>query len=367
MKRAIKISLIAVVTMSMAQAQETKRYEVKSAKIEYDLKSSGEMMGGMVKIKGVGKKRVIFDNYGLKEITEENKVTKNRTMGETKVEKNHTLNYMNGAVIYSVKFKHKKINRVKNPMSALAGANATKTGEDMLKKMGGKKIGVDKVAGLKCDIWDLSGVKQCIYKGVPLRVESNIMGIHSVETATKAEFGISLSKSDFKLPDFPIYNMQGKRLDKSKLEKMDAKDNAKAKTEKREGAELLKGMSAGLEEAKKVGYDPKSGKDMTPTQEEAMKKAMMNAMGGESTIFKREKQEILKEIGETIKAKDCIEGASSLADANKCVPSGEEKFDAWNSKLKKEILRDMGGFIGAKSCIESATNMAQMRKCMPQY
>jgi hypothetical protein len=36
-----------------------KKYDVKSGKIEYTLKGSGNIMG-MVKIKSVGKKRVIF-------------------------------------------------------------------------------------------------------------------------------------------------------------------------------------------------------------------------------------------------------------------------------------------------------------------
>jgi len=70
----------------------------------------------------------------------------------------------------------------------------------MLKKMGGKKIGSDKVAGYSCDVWELMGTKQCLYKGIPLKIESDVMGIKSVEIATKAEFS-TVTNKDFKLPD----------------------------------------------------------------------------------------------------------------------------------------------------------------------
>ena len=97
--------MITVMMSGLVQANDMKRYEVKSGKIEYTLKGSGEMMGGMVKIKSIGKKRLIFDNYGLKELSEENKVSKNTTMGTTKVDKTHSLKYMNGAIIYGVQLK----------------------------------------------------------------------------------------------------------------------------------------------------------------------------------------------------------------------------------------------------------------------
>lgn len=371
MKTAIKLSLIAVVITNLAQAQETKRYEVKSAKIEYQLKSSGDMMGGMVKIKGLGKKIVIFDNYGLKELNEENKVTKNSTMGQTKVDKTHSLKYMNGSIVYSVQFKEKRIARMKNPMVGVFGGNATKTGEEMLKKMGGKKIGTDKVAGHSCDIWDLSGVKQCIYKGIPLRVESNIMGLHSVETATKAEFDLKFSDDDFKLPDYPVYH-NGKKVDKSQLEKMDKKDNAKSKVEAKEGVEALKVMSVGIESAKKAGFDPKFGKDMTPAQEKAMQQAMMGAMmkarGGESAMVEKEKQEILKNAKNLPKAKKCFEDANSVKEANLCekIIDGEdtEIHHKWDKKTKADLLKELEIFENAIPCIKKAEKMQDLQKCM---
>ena len=131
------------------------------------------------------------------------------------MDKSHKLDYLDGAMIYSVDLEQKRITRMKNPalmmMNAFGGeSSAMEMGEMMLKKMGGKKTGTDKVLGYTCDVWEAMGTKQCIYKGIPLKVESNVMGIKNSEVATKADFDISLSEDEFKLPDFPVYDMHGK-------------------------------------------------------------------------------------------------------------------------------------------------------------
>jgi len=381
MKTAIKLSIITVILSGFIHAEEIKRYEVKSAKIEYELKGSGNMMGGMVKIESSGKKRLIFDSYGLKELSEENKVSKNTTMGTTKVDKTHSLKYMNGAIIYGVQFKAKRITRIKNPMAGmgalLGGENVTKTGEAMLKKMGGKKIGTDNVAGYSCDVWNLSGVKQCLYKGIPLKIESNIMGLKMVEIAIKAEFDVSLDKDNFKLPDFPIYNMDMKNpqqqptpLDKSKLEAMDKKENSQAGEESKEAKNGMKAMGVGIDAAVKAGYDMKSGKDMTLLQKEAMQKAMMNAMGGEKSILAKQKQEILEDAKNIPKAKKCFENANSVKEANVCekmMDSEEpELHSKWNDKIKANLLKDLNGFEKSIDCVKGAESMKALGMCFPR-
>ena len=103
--------LIISLTGSMPLTANTdmlKRYQVQSAKILYEIKGSGDVMG-MVKTQKKGKKRLIFANYGVKEITEVVKVTKTTTNGKSKVDKQHTLQYMNGGILYHVNFKEKKI------------------------------------------------------------------------------------------------------------------------------------------------------------------------------------------------------------------------------------------------------------------
>jgi hypothetical protein len=381
-KNVIKVLMIAVVLSGLIQAEEMKRYKIKSAKIEYDIKGSADVMG-MVKSEEVGKKRLIFDNYGIKELEEVSKVIKQMTMGKTDVNKMHILHFINGAIVYEVNFEQKAIMRQKNSSLALnnlfGGENLSGIGENMLKKIGGKKLGTDKVAGYSCDIWDLSGIKQCLYQGIPLRVESDIMGIKSLEIATKAEFNLKLTKDDFNLPDYPIYNfdmdvmMEGvkpKPLERSKLEKMDRKVNQKVKEEAKESKDALKGLGAGIEAAKKAGYDPKSGKDMTLEQERAMKKVMMNAMGGEDAIFQKIKAKSLKGLKNVPKAKKCFEDAKSVDDANVC----EQIIDSedpmvhyrWNSQKKIELLKEIDGAKVMLKCVESAKNMDELQVCFPK-
>ena len=384
MKTAVKTSMIALLVCSASYADsKMKKYDIKSAKIEYSIKSSGSMLG--MTTKEVGKKRVIFDDYGVKELKEESRVKKMSGLGQNKIDKSHSLNYMNNLIIYNVDFKKKKIMRMQNQGAAMAsmfggGKNLKQTGEEMLIKMGGKKIGSDKVAGYKCDVWDLMGTKQCIYKGVTLRVESEIMGIKSTEVATKAEFDLSLSRDDFKLPDFPVYQMSSdytqkpKKIDKSRLAEMDKKENAKQERENekasKEGAMALKGLGAGMAAAVQAGYDPKSGKDMTPKQEEIMQKAMMSAMGGEKAILAKMKQEMLSEMKDIPKTKKCFKSANSVEEANQC----EREIDAqepevhkkWNDKIKTDLLKEISAYENSMSCVEKAQTMKALESCFPE-
>ncbi len=121
----------------------------------------------------------------------------------------------------------------------------------MMKQMGGKKTGTDQVLGYNCDVWTLMGsTKQCMYKGIPLKIESNVMGIKSREIATKVEFDISLSKDDFKLPDFPIYDEYGTKLDKNNLDAMDNKSEVQATQEAEDMAALGASMAAAMQSSR---------------------------------------------------------------------------------------------------------------------
>jgi hypothetical protein len=162
---------------------------------------------------------------------------------------------MNDGIMYRVDFKRKTIVRMENPamgMNAMLGGgkNIGQTGEAMMKSMGGKKVGTDKVLDYSCDVWDLMGVKQCIYKGIPLRIESDIMGLKSLEVATKAEFDISLNEDDFKLPEYPLVDMMGQKLDmdRSKLNEIDKAQSAKNAQKMQEGMKAMAAAMGALKE-----------------------------------------------------------------------------------------------------------------------
>jgi len=376
MIKTVKISLAVVVGSSIlfAGSDMMKRYDVKSGKIEYSIKESGDIMG-MVKIKGVGKKRLVFDNYGMKDLTEENKAKKETTAGQTKVTKEHTIQYMNDGIMYRVDFKKKTIVRMENPamgMNAMLGGgkNIGQTGEAMMKSMGGKKVGTDKVLGYSCDVWDLMGVKQCIYKGIPLRIESNIMGLKSLEVATKAEFDISLNEDDFKLPEYPLVDMMGQKLDmdRSKLNEVDKAQSVKNAQKMQEG---MKAMAAAVGALKESGFDMSDpNAKLTKAQKKSMQDAAMAAMGGEDAMLARTKKEILEEAADLPAIKECFQNADSVEEANICEKKADsedpEHHTTWNSTVKSNLLKEIDAFEKSLPCIEKASTFAALKQCMPQ-
>jgi len=326
----------------------------------------------MMQTKTKGKKRLIFDHYGAKEITEVAKVTQTTAGGKSKVKKEHTMDYMNGGALYKVDFKPKRILRMKNPALGVGaflggGQSIEKAGKSMMKKMGGKMIGKDKVLGYGCEVWDVMGVQQCIYKGVVLRIVSNIMGLKNSEVATQIDFNPTLNSKSFKLPDFPIYDAQGNNLDRSKLDAMDARQSAKDSKTANDAAKV---MAAGIKALVASGANLNSGKDLTPEQERLMQKAVMHAMGGEKGILAKQKREILKDLKKIPQAKACFSQANSVTEANAC----EKKIDSedpehhtrWGRTEKAKLLKEIETFESAAPCIRAAQSFQALRKCMPR-
>ena len=131
---------------------------------------------------------MIFDNYGAYNLTETNEINKQTIGGKTQTTKDHTMIYMKGSMLYTADFDKKRVFRMQNPTMGMAalmggGENVKQSAEEMMLKMGAKKVGTDKVLDYTCDVWDMMGVKQCLYKGIPLKVESNIMGMKNIEIA----------------------------------------------------------------------------------------------------------------------------------------------------------------------------------------
>jgi hypothetical protein len=367
MRKAAKVSMALIFggTLLFAGADQFKMYGAQSGKIDYKIIGSGDIMG--VKTKTVGKKRVLFKSYGAKTLTEENQVQKTVMGGKANVEKSHKIILMDGAMLYNVDLQEKRIVRMQNPalamMSAMAGdSNAMEMGEAMLKKMGGKKTGTDKVLGYTCDVWEAMGTKQCIYKGIPLKVESDIMGIKNTEVATKAEFDISIPDDDFKLPDFPVYNMSGVKLDKNNLAAMDEKERKEAA----QGAEALAAVMGAMAEAtQSAGIKP--GQKPTKAQEKDMENAMMSA------LLPQMKQKMLKEEEILLAAKECFGKADTLKEAKICSHNMDEPGDDegddltdWSDKTKKETLGFIDQGLESMACVKKAETMDAIKQCMSQ-
>ena len=194
------LTILSMLFITAAQAG-AKRYEVKSGIVSYKIEGGGALFGFSTKTTGTEK--LYFTDWGNVELRELHE--KENAMGKTTVT-DHITKIDHGTV-YSVDNKRKVI--TKQDIAMLKdmdkqGKNMSAMGKDMMKQMGGKKTGTGKVLGYPCEIWEMMGTKVWMYKGVPLKTEADIMGFKHLQIATSAKFNVSVPKSRFKLPDYPV-------------------------------------------------------------------------------------------------------------------------------------------------------------------
>ncbi len=214
-KISIILSLAVLLVSCNGNSQNTlKRYEVKSGIVKYTNTISGKILGG--KVKGSGTENLYFKNWGAVELKEVQsaQTTTMKFFGKVKTEttSTHAINKLDNGESYLADFD-KKITYVGRDLAMdmfkKSGTDAGKTGKNMLESVGGKIIGNENVLGYNCDVWDINGAKQWMYKGVVLKLDITVFGIRTLTVATSAKFDVSVAASNFKLPDFPIQKMEG--------------------------------------------------------------------------------------------------------------------------------------------------------------
>ncbi|MFK5983544.1 MAG: hypothetical protein QM499_11565 [Flavobacteriaceae bacterium] len=238
-------------SQDISQNKELKRYKVKSGIITFNTETNGKVMGSI--ITGSGTEKLYFKDWGAIELLEEESTTttKMKMFGKksSETENVHTIAKLDNGESYHVDFKKKEIYAGRDMAMDMVKlfhptSDAGETGKGMADSMGGKVIGNETFLGYDCEIYDLMGSKQWIYKGVTLKMEVTVMGITTIKTATSAKFDLSVSDSYFELPDFPIVKMEGYQTNEefdSDMEDMD------------ENIDALKNMS--FEEWKKIATE----------------------------------------------------------------------------------------------------------------
>jgi len=234
----ILLSFLVVLASCSGNSQnKLKRYEVKSGIVKYTSTISGKVIGS--KIAGSGTENLYFKDWGaleLKETTSEQTTTM-KFFGKEKVEttSTHVINKLDNGESYLANFDTKIITVSRDPMMDMmkqSNTNATEAGKNMLESMGGKIVGTESVLGHSCEVWDVMGAKQWLYKGVMLKMEVTLLGIKTITQATSAKFDVSVADANFKLPDFPMQKMEdfmnNDEFD-DELEDMDAKMNELSK------------------------------------------------------------------------------------------------------------------------------------------
>lgn len=178
---------------------ETRLYEMKSGIVEYAISGGGNIMG--VQSESSGKRRLVFDRWGLLQIQKEQRTS--TVMGQTT--KTDSIIKIDNGIVYAVDADKKVI--IKQPFEMFGQADnqdMLKMGKEMFKKMGGKQIGTGSILGYACEIWELMGTKIWIHKGVALKVEAEMMGIKHTEEAVDVKFDIAIDQNEFAIPDLPV-------------------------------------------------------------------------------------------------------------------------------------------------------------------
>ncbi len=208
--------LIGLSIFSTNAQTNLKRYDVKSGIVEYETTISGKMMGST--IRGGGTEKLFFKDWGAIELkeTESSQTTTVKIFGKgkTETEHTHTINKLDNGESYIVDFDKKQIYASRDMAMDMTkafhpDADAGEVGESMLESMGGEKAGNDKFLGYDCEVWEFSGGKQWLYKGLMLKLEMTMLGITTVTEATTAKFNINVADKFFNLPDFPIQKEEG--------------------------------------------------------------------------------------------------------------------------------------------------------------
>ena len=259
------------------QETKLKRYEVKSAIVNYKTTISGKVMGST--ITGGGTENLYFKNWGDLELKEaqSTQTTTSKFFGKssTQTEESHTMSKLDNGKSYHVDFKREKIMLQRDMAMEMnkmfAGGDVNKTGKQMLEGMGGKIVGQESVLGYNCDIWDVMGGKQWIYKGLPLKIEVSIMGITTITVATSAKFNVSVADKYFELPNFPIEEMEGYQ---------DDEEYTADKAEMKRNAQKMKNMTYAEYKAMVIKDDPETAEmsEEEWQQSYTMFKTMMQKM-----------------------------------------------------------------------------------------
>jgi len=174
--------------------QELRRYKIRSGIVEYK-------MSGMQ----TGTETIYFDRWGMREA----KYTQTEIKVANMSVKQNQLTLLDGEWTYTVDLDKKTGTKMPTPLwkelTAAAkreGKDATAIGEEMLTRMGGRKIGTEAMLGKSCDVWEIKSMnaKSWIWQGVTLKTEVKMMGKMMTTEAVRLQDNVNVPEEKLTLP-----------------------------------------------------------------------------------------------------------------------------------------------------------------------
>lgn len=346
----IKIILLATCMggTSFLQAEAlTHPFEIETGMVIYDIRGDAVLTPETnLTIKGKGKLR--FRDWGDVRLEEENNVVLTTGAIKHKQSVKKFTKYTKDTVITADYKNEQLLERTKS----INDTNKDET-HALVKK------GQENVAGLLCDVWEGTGIQKCIYKGIVLKAESNVLGVSYQKVATRVLWDINASEEECKAPDYPVQEFA--------LINDDIKTKNKYKAEK---------FSKVLND---VAYDINENNtyfgDNNITEEERQK--FINYVGQD--IYNQQK-ELLPALLVSIKeTRECLQTGEDPFSANQCIENfsrmksqlGTKEDDyiiLWDDKSKNELLdkiEDELIYIESRiPCVNRAKNITDLSACM---
>lgn len=170
-----------------------RKYGIKSAIIEYDVSGSQE-----------GSRKLYFDNWGARQAEYSNTTI---TVGQFSKTAN-LLNINDGDWQYTINLDSKSGTKSKSSLKELkeeliGQQYFNELGEQLIIKMGGKKLGTEEYFGKECTIYEFRniGMKAWYWKWVLLKSETRSGPVSIIVTARKIEEDVRVPEEKFRVPE----------------------------------------------------------------------------------------------------------------------------------------------------------------------
>ena len=327
----MKIVFFVVSILTLLYGSEGfKLYKFKSGMVFYDVNTSSfdEKLNSHVE----GIARLIFDNWGAKELKEED-VSEVQAGDFNDTRSRHTLYLVDNATLYSVDFDEKKIFKSRDLDLEMAIAQKKDLSDESVKsliKLGAQKVGKERVAGYECDVWKYNDQEVCLYEGIPLKIVIKNAGFISERRAIKAVFNTPIPPKEFKLPPFSIEEDKAYSNDKAAL------------------VRTQDYISSILDLKKQMKEKGIKLEDTNNSVSPNLEKEIINALG--KRYLEKQKKYLEPLIEAMKKAKECIKNAKTSKEAYDCMKPVEEinnklgdrtpsfDFDNLNEEIKKKAI-----------------------------
>ena len=165
-----------------------KRYQLESGKIEYKL-SGGQS----------GTETLTFDRFGLREA----KLVKSVIEFQGVKQNNHSISIFRDGKIITIDLNSNTGVEVTHPFAEMFNSEErVDLGEELLRQMGGEKIGNDVVLGRPCQMWEIkqANTKTCLWKMIPLKAEATFQNFTLHSVAVKIDESANVEESVFEIP-----------------------------------------------------------------------------------------------------------------------------------------------------------------------